>query len=91
MGLQKELIVNFQRITEIEIEKRVYVHTYNILPHLGPRVLDYSPTDHSREYWEGAPSVLGPRVLGIMYTSAEGNSLEIGTFPHYWSVHSPHG
>ena len=70
VGLQKELIVIFQSITEIEIEKSVYVHKYNILPHFGPQILDYSHKDHSREYWEGAPSALVPEYWGL-YTLAQ--------------------
>ena len=66
--LQDELCVNFQRIREIEIEKMVYVNTYNILPHLGPPVLGYSLSNHSREYCEARPQYVGPRVLDYSLT-----------------------
>ena len=67
MGLQNELCVNFQRIREIETDKLVYVHTYNIPPSPGSPSIGLRLTDHSREYWAALPQYLGPRVLGNVH------------------------
>ena len=68
----------------------MYVHTYNILAHLGPPSIAYKPPGIIPARIERAPTVSSHRVLGIIYTSAEGNSLEIGTFPQHWGVYSAH-
>ena len=104
LSLQKELIEISQSITNIVIEKGVYVQKHKMQMQIekrgctyinitcsitGPRALRalrIIPASNG-----GSSLRIGPRVSGIMYTSSEGNSLEIGTFPQYWVVHSPHG